>query len=394
MRHARRPAAVRRAAIIAAVLLASLLSAPLSVVAAPLAQQAPPTTSPAPTATTLPAPSGGGVQIGPPSSTSGNPTSSTTTPGGGAGSESGQGGGPGIFDIAGRVRQAINDWFRDLVASALTPTLQLVGRSVLATPEIAGPGRVRELWTVSAGLANSLFVLLVLAGGVIVMAHETLQTRTSIKEVAPRIVLGFVTANTSLALAGTAIGLANALSQALLGQGVDPARASQTILRLALAPLDAGGIFLILVSGVIAVLAVGLVGVWVVRVAMLIVLVAGAPLALATHALPQTEGLARLWWRAFAACLSVQVGQSLLLTSAMRIFFDADGRRSLGLAPGGGDLVDLLLVACLLWMLLRIPFWAGRWVFHNHRTGLLGRMAQAYVITRVVRRALGAGGHR
>ena len=392
MSRSRHLGRVRIAGVTAVVLLASLLMAPpLSAVAAPRAQQPPATTGPAPTVSTLRAPPGGGVQIGPPSSTSGNPP---TTPGSGSGSGSGQGGGPGVFDVAGRVRQAINDWFRDLVASALTPTLQLLGRSVLATPEVAGPGRVRELWTVSAGLANSLFVLLVLAGGVIVMAHETLQTRTSIKEVAPRIVLGFVTANTSLALAGAAIALANALSQALLGQGVDPARASQTILRLALAPLDAGGIFLILVSGVIAVLAVGLVGVWVVRVAMLIVLVAGAPLALATHALPQTEGLARLWWRAFAACLGVQVGQSLLLTSAVRIFFDADGRRSLGLAPGGGDLVDLLLVACLLWMLLRIPFWAGRWVFHNHRTGLLGRVAQAYVITRVVRRALGVGGHR
>jgi hypothetical protein len=42
----------------------------------------------------------------------------------------------------------------------------------------------------------------------------------------------------------------------------------------------------------------------VVRVALLILLVAAAPLALICHALPQTEGLARLWWRATAACLA------------------------------------------------------------------------------------------
>ncbi len=380
----------------AAALLASLLLAPGVTVAAPQPRQAPPGTGPPPASTTLPRPPGGGVQVGPPPSppstapATTTTTPATTTPGSEPGSGAGAGpGSPGIFDIAGRIRQAINDWFRDLVASALTPTLQLLGQSVLATPDMTGPGRVRDLWMVSAGLANALFVLLVLAGGVLVMAHETLQTRTSIKEIAPRIVVGFVAANTSLALAGVAIRLANALSQALLGQGADPARASETIQRLALAPLATGGIFLVLVALVIAVLAVLLVGVWVVRVCLVILLVAGAPLALAAHALPQTEGLAQLWWRAFTGCLAVQVGQSLVLVTAIRVFFDADGRTSLGLAPGKGDLVDLVLVGCLLWILLRIPVWAGRAVFTGRRTGMVVRIAQAYVITRVVRRVLG-----
>jgi len=376
-------------AAVTAAMLAGLLLAPDPALALGAPKPSPtisPTTTP-PTATVSTVPPGG-VQVGPSTSSlppSGTPTT-TTTPGSGSGR--GQGG-PGIFDIAGRIRQAINDWFRDLVAAALTPTLHLLGQSVLATPDVAGPGRVRDLWTVSAGLANTAFVLLVLAGGVLVMAHETLQTRTSIKELAPRIVVGFVAANTSLALAGVAIRLANALSQALLGQGADPARASETIQRLALAPLATGGIFLVLVAMVIAVLALLLVGAWVVRVSMVILLVAGAPLALATHALPQTEGLALLWWRAFTGCLAVQVGQSLVLVTAVRVFFDADGRTSLGLAPGKGDLVDLVLVACLLWILLRIPVWAGRAVFTNRRTGMLVRIAQAVVITRIVRRALG-----
>lgn len=378
------------AAVIAALLTGLLL--PPSPALGLDAPTAPPTASPTPPTTTTVAAPPGGVQLGP--STSGIPPSggastATTTPGGVAGSGRGS---PGIFDIPGRLRQAINDWFRDLVASALTPTLNLLGQSVLATPDVAGPGRVRDLWTVSAGLANTCFVLLVLAGGVLVMAHETLQTRTSIKEVAPRIVVAFVAANASLALAGVAIRVANALSQALLGQGADPVRAGETIQRLALEPLAAGGIFLVLVAGVVAVLALLLVGAWVVRVSMVILLVAAAPLALASHALPQTEGLALLWWRAFTACLGVQVGQSLVLVTAVRVFFDADGRQSLGLTPGRGDLVDLVLVACLLWILLRIPVWAGRAVFTSRRTGLLVRIAQAVVITRIVRRALGTSG--
>ena len=371
------------AATIAAAILAALLLASGSALGAP-----PPTTRPTLTTNSTVTTPPSGIQLGPSTSTlppSSAPLTTIVAPGAGPGS-------PGVFDIPGRIRQAINDWFRDLVASALTPTLSLLGQSVLATPDVAGPGRVRDLWTATAGLANTAFVLLVLAGGVLVMAHETLQTRTSIKEVAPRIVVAFVAANTSLALAGAGIRLANALSQALLGQGADPQRASETIQRLALTPLAAGGVFLVLVAGVIAVLALLLVGTWVVRICLVLVLVAGAPLALATHALPQTEGLALLWWRAFTGCLAVQVGQSLVLVTAIRVFFDADGRTNLGLTPGTGDLVDLVLVACLLWILLRIPVWAGRAVFTSRRNGMLVRIAQAVVITRVVRRALGTGG--
>jgi hypothetical protein len=44
------------------------------------------------------------------------------------------------------------------------------------------------------------------------------------------------------------------------------------------------------------------------RFVVLIVLAAAAPLALALHALPQTDGLARLWWQATADALAVPVG--------------------------------------------------------------------------------------
>jgi hypothetical protein len=372
-----RPPSAAHPTAVALLLAGVILLAPGRAAAAPLAL---PTTGPAATSTVPP--SGAGPGPWPSVSPGGAPTTSLS-PGSGS---------PGIFDLGGRVRQAVNDWFRDLVASALTPTLRLLGHSVLATPDVAAQARVRALWAVSANLANTGFVLLVLAGGIIVMAHETVQTRTTAKDVAPRLVVGFVAANTSLALAQTGIGLANALSGAFLGQGADPARASQTIQRLALAPLDAGASFLVLLGLVVAVLAVGLVGAYVVRVCLVVVLVVGAPLALACHALPQTEGLALLWWRAFTACLAVQAGQSLVLVVAVRVFFDSDGRQRLGLAPGGGDLVNVLLVGCLLWILLRIPVWAGRWVFGGRRAGMVVRATQAYVVTRLVRRALAGGG--
>jgi len=293
---------------------------------------------------------------------------------------------PGLFDIAGRVRQAVNGWFRDLVSSALTPTLDLLGRTVLATPDVTAPGgRARELWWISAGIANTVFVLLVVIGGLLLIGHETVQTSYGIKEIAPRLVMGFVAANLSLVLAGRGIALANALSLALAGQGVDPAHVTDELKRLALAPLDSNSAFLILAAGVIAGLALVIVAAYVIRVAVVIVLVAGAPLALICHALPQTDGVARGWWRAFAACLGVQVGQAFLLVTALRTFFASDRASVFGL-DRSGQLVDLVVAACLLWMLARLPVWAGRAVFTT-RPSMLVRMAKSYVVYRLIRRA-------
>lgn len=335
-----------------------------------------------PTPTTTPPP---GIGLGPAAPAAGAPTTPAPAAGPSAG---GSDDNPGFFDIGGRVRKAINDWFRDLVTSAVEPVLNLLGQTVLSTPDVGGTGRVQDLWRVSAGMSNGFYVLFVVVGGAIVMGHETLQTRYSAKEIAPRLVVGAIAANVSLALAGLAIGVANALSRAFLGQGIEPAGATTAMRTLVLGAVSGGGIFLVLVGLVVAVLGVVLLAVYIVRVAMVVVLVAGAPVALSCHALPQTEGLAQLWWRAFAACLGVQVAQSLVLVTALRVFFDSDGRSTLGLSAGG-SLVDLLVVVCLLWVLLRIPTWAGRMVFSGRR-GSTGRMVRNVVVYKAIR-AVAAG---
>jgi hypothetical protein len=348
------------------------------------AQPAPsPTSPPGPPSTLAP----------PPTPTTTAPTPPTTAPP--TTSPSGDGGirdrlpfpfgnGPDFPDIGARIRDAINGWFRDLVASSLGPLLDMVARTILATPDLtAANSRVRELWLVSAGIANTAFVLLITAGGVLVMTHETLQTSYGVKEIAPRLVVAFLAANLSLALTGQAIELANALARALLGTGTDPGHVQATLRTLALAPLDTSSGLLILVALVIAVMALALVATYVIRVSLLIVLIAGAPLALACHALPKAEGLAYLWWRAFTGCFGVQLGQALVLAMAVRVFFQADRAHVLGLA-GSAHLVDLIVVGCLLWMLLRIPVWVSRLVFGQQGSTLV-RLAKSYFIYRGIR---------
>ena len=271
--------------------------------------------------------------------------------------------------MAGRIRQAVNGWLRDLVASAIDPAVDLAARSVLATPDLAAPGgRVRELWGMSVGLANTGYVLLVCAGGVVLMTSETLQVRYTIKDVAPRLVVGLVASNTSLLLVGYGIQLANALSRALLGPGVDPAQARATLKAVLVFPLDDADVLLTLVALVVVVLALVLGASYVLRVAVLVALTVAGPLALACHALPHTEALARWWWRGVTACLAIPVAQSLALITGLRVFFHADQDRVLGL--GSARLVDLLVAVCLLWLLVRIPAWAGRMVFAGRPSAL------------------------
>ena len=197
------------------------------------------------------------------------------------------------------------------------------------------------------GIADAFLVLFVLVGGAIVMGHETLQTRTAIKDVLPRIVIAAIAVNASLSLAGLVISTADSLSQAVLGQGVDPSQAATVLRQLVLGSLADGGIFVVLIGGVVAALAIVVLATYIVRLALVILLVVAAPICLVCHALPQTEGLAKLWWRAFFGILAVQVAQSLVLITALRVFLASGGPANLGIASTGG-LVDLLVSACLV----------------------------------------------
>ncbi|MGH8994424.1 MAG: hypothetical protein ACRDYB_00035 [Acidimicrobiales bacterium] len=317
-----------------------------------------------------------GIQVGP-----GNTTTPTTpAPGSGGTVSGGTQSSPGLFDITGHIEAAIDDWFRDVVTSALDPILTLLGHTLLATPNVTAQSRVGQLWQMTEGIADAFLVLFVLVGGAIVMGHETVQTRIAIKDVLPRIVVAAVAVNASLSLAGLAISTADSLSQAVLGQGVDPSQAAVVLRQLVLGSLADGGIFVVLLGGVVAVLAIILLATYVVRLALVILLIVAAPICLVCHALPQTEGLARLWWRAFAGTLAVQVAQSLVLVTALRVFLASGGPANLGIASTGG-LVDLLVSACLCWVLVKIPGWVSRVVFSGSRGhGGIGRVVRDVII--------------
>jgi len=157
-------------------------------------------------------------------------------------------------------------------------------------------------------------------------------------------------------VSGAAVSLADALSTGLLGSGANGAETRS--LGHLVASATAGGVFLVILGLVVALLAVVLLCTYVARVAILVVLVVAAPLALVCHALPQTESVAQLWWRGLAACLGIQGRAGARPRRRARRPDGTElGRRARARASG---LVDLVVMICLLVVLVRIPSWAMR----------------------------------
>ena len=301
----------------------------------------------------------------------------------------------GFLDVSCEVGNAITSWFAALARDALRPLLTLAGQTLLSSPQAGAIPAVHAMWATSLAIADSACVLLAVIGGVIVMGHETLQTSYSARDIAPRLVTGFLAANLSLVLISRATTIANALSAALAGDGVTPATAASALLGTLTAPLPGGGIFMVLLALAGAVLALVLAVVYVLRLMALVLLTAAAPLALAAHALPQTAWAARWWWRALTACLAIQAAQALVLTAAVRVFSSAGW---LPLHGARGGVLPVLTAICLLYIMMRIPWWISRPVLSAFGPSPIRRTVKfafyAAVLSRVSPLLRGAAGAR
>ncbi|MCP2343717.1 hypothetical protein [Actinomadura rupiterrae] len=292
--------------------------------------------------------------------------------------------------------QAISDWFKGLVESAAKPTFELLSATVLGTPSITSDSmaRIRELWTTSQWIANTCFVLLVAIAGVLMMVGHSLPNEISVKEVLPRLVWAFLASNLSLTLIGYAITFANGLTDAFLTSGaerIDPAEAGRTLASGVEVTLATDHIFYVLVALVAVVLALIVAFIYVVRLAITLVLIAAAPLALMLHALQVTDGIARLWWRGLTGMLAIQTLQALVLVSALRVLFAKSDSNApfLGIPTSHRDSVDLLLVICLLWIMIKIPSWVARTIWQQAQPRMATQLVKSIVMYHTVGRLLG-----
>jgi hypothetical protein len=175
-------------------------------------------------------------------------------------------------------------------------------------------------------LVVGAYGLAVCIGGVVVMTSENLQERYSAREIVPRLVAGFMLAyfspniiwlvqdfNIEITAAFT---LGEAMGESLDGAGF------LDLLKIAARDSVSGIDFGVGIIQLIAAFVLWLC-MFTRNMAWFVVAVF-APVALAMHALPFTEGLAWMWWRMLWACFFSSVGQAALIWVWMNIYTDLD----------------------------------------------------------------------
>ncbi|MEU6858483.1 hypothetical protein AB0B28_06380 [Glycomyces sp. NPDC046736] len=236
------------------------------------------------------------------------------------------------------------EWFRELLA-----TVRIGVRETLTRIEWI---HLADLsWDAGVPLADEFLVLayigyalVIVVGGFLVMSHETLQTRYTIREIAPRLVVGMLLAGLSAVLVQEAMDATNGVVDGFSSVSIEANSTGVAELeqfpeelttdwwtdqmfeyedctaRAAAGELDDGEVceepnLLVEILWIIATIICLLVLLFcaIVRNIAFFFVVVCAPIALACHGLPVTEWAARLWWRMLGACMASAIGQAALV---------------------------------------------------------------------------------
>ncbi|WP_150236383.1 type IV secretion system protein [Nocardiopsis quinghaiensis] len=293
----------------------------------------------------------------------------------------------GTFDYGCRVTVGFYVWVADFIADSVEFTITLAALPALATPPPTDG--IRTVWGEVLTVANSLYILVIVAAGVLLMSYQTVQTSAGVKELLPRVVLAFVTANSSFLLTEMMRELANGIAVNMLDGAVTGDNLSDTLARVLGNPSGEALVVLLMMLAA-SMLAFFFMLAAIVRIVLWILLTVAAPLALACHALPQTEGIARLWWRAMGALMITQIAQALVLRLIVTLFLSRDAAPDFIEAAQG--VIDVLLILCCMYVLVRIPFWAFKQVFNYQKSPLVkgAKIAASLLVFRGLGRAFAA----
>ena len=111
---------------------------------------------------------------------------------------------------------AIVGLFRNIVESAATPFINALGYFTRGTPLMAANSSVFDLWLAIVGIADALFVLVVVLLGFHIMSAATLGLdEIEFKHLLPQLAVTFFFMNTSIFVIDGVIGLSNGIINAL-----------------------------------------------------------------------------------------------------------------------------------------------------------------------------------
>jgi hypothetical protein len=290
------------------------------------------------------------------------------------------------------------EWLTGMTLGFLDFALQLLTNLVWYVPDVTVLPAVRSVWGQNMTIVNTVYILAVVAAGVVAMTYETVQVRYGVKELAPRLVLGALAANFSFALLGLVLRLADALVQAIAGAplGDDTTRAVVELHVTSALASPSNAVLSLVMALLAVVLLIVLVAQWYVRLAILVVLAMVAPLALACYALPGLEQAAGLWWRTLFGTLGTQGLQALMIVGGLRVFLDPDAQLVTVLPVGaGGQLAtvgsptNLMIMIVVLYTTFKVPAMMRRWVLRSG--GGSGARVAVVLLAQQVTRGLSRG---
>jgi hypothetical protein len=288
----------------------------------------------------------------------------------------------------------ILDWFAELLLDSLNTMIAVITDVLLITPNVTALPQVQALTGRAVLIVDTVFVLVFLAAGVLTMTNQgDERSRYTVKDLIPRCVVGFIAAHFSQLIAGQMIDLANALTGALTEQNWDQDGAFQAMRTHITTAGETGGILFLVCVSIILFLMAATGCSAIVRFAIALVLTAGAPIALACHALPQTDPVARLWWRSFAGVLAVPVLQGFVLFAAQWMLLDPAAMMPLlGLPVEPGSVFNLFVVMVLLWTCVRVPGLVRRYATEGGRgNNFLGAVVRVVIVQQISRALPGIG---
>ena len=253
-------------------------------------------------------------------------------------------------------------WLVVQAITALDAAADIWPDSLFTMPDVTTPPQVAALSGRTLWVVNTSFVVAVVAAGIIAMTHEQVQVRYSVKELAPRLVFAFVAANFATPLCQALLMVANALTEALADQQITGHGVLVSLRNLLGTADQTSGLLVAVIAVVLVLLVFALVFGWLTRIAVLVILVAVAPAALACYALPYTEGAAKLWWRAILGCLGTQALQVVTVVSGLKVLLDPDVNLPVLIGLPGSNVLNLLLAVVVLVTAVRIPSLVRRYV--------------------------------
>ncbi|WP_435124455.1 hypothetical protein [Micromonospora tulbaghiae] len=288
-------------------------------------------------------------------------------------------------------------WLAAAILATLDALFGVISSALLITPNVTGLPQVRALTGRSVLVVDTVFVLAFVAAGVLTMtAGGSVTTRYTLKDLLPRLIVGFVAAHFSQLWCGMLIDLANALTGALTTPEGDTDGALRTIRTHIIAGQDKTAALLFVVCvAIIAVLLAATAFSVIVRFAVVLVLTAFAPVALACHALPHTDPVARLWWKSYTGVLAVPVVQGFTLYAGQWMLTDPQHLLPvLGLPVEPGGVLNLFVVMVMLWTTLRVPTLMSRYVAtgtSGRGVSMLGTAVRVIVVQQLTRSIPGLG---